>query len=206
MHRRSARSEQLRRALAQEAARLMVDGGIDDFLLAKRKAAERMGVTDRAVLPRNTEVEAALADHHRLFGADSHDGDLARLRHGAIAAMQLLAEFEPRLVGPVLSGTAAAHSEIQLHVFADMPESIMLALIERFIPHKVAERRVKVLRDVAEPVPVIRFRAGEHEVDAYVFPADGIRQPPFSPVDGKPMRRATLRDVEALIEGGSPRT
>lgn len=205
MHKRSARGDLLRRALAQEAARIMVDHGVDDFLLAKRKAAERMGVTDRAVLPKNTEIEAALAEHHRLFGADSHDGELAGLRHDAIAAMQLLAEFEPRLVGPVLAGTAAAHSEIQLHVFADMLESVTWNLIERSIPYKVAERRVRLLRDEAAPVPVIRFQAGDHEVDAFVFPVDGIRQPPFSPVDGKPMRRASLRDVEAMVGEGPVR-
>ena len=202
MPKRSARGDQLRRALAQEAARIMVDHGISDFLLAKRKAAERMGVTDRAVLPKNTEIEAALAGHHRLFGAGSHDGELARLRQDAAAAMRLLAEFEPRLVGPVLSGTAATHDEIQLHLFADTPETVLVALMELHIPHTVAERRVKVLRDVAEPVPVVRFQAGENEVGAFIFPADGIRQPPFSPVDGKPMRRATLRDVEALLEEG----
>lgn len=47
MPKRSARSDLLRRALAQEAARIMAEQGISDFLLAKRKAAQRMGVTDR---------------------------------------------------------------------------------------------------------------------------------------------------------------
>ena len=42
------RSENLRRALAQEAARIMAEHGIRDFLIAKRKAAERMGVSDTA--------------------------------------------------------------------------------------------------------------------------------------------------------------
>jgi len=37
-------------------------------------------------------------------------------------------------------------------------------------------------------------------IDATVFPADGIRQGAVSPVDGKPMRRANLGEVEALIE------
>ena len=202
MSKRSVRGDLLRRALAQEAARIMVEHGVDDFLLAKRKAAERLGVADRAALPKNSEIDAALAEHHRLFGAGSHDGELAGLRHDAAAAMRLLAEFEPRLVGPVLSGTAAAHNGIQLHLFADTPETVLVALMERHIPHTVAERRVKVLRDAAESVPVVRFQAGKHEVGAFVFPTDGIRQPPFSPVDGKPMRRATLRDVEALIEQG----
>jgi hypothetical protein len=32
-----------------------------------------------------------------------------------------------------------------------------------------------------------------------VFPLDGIRQSPSSPVDGKPMRRATAAEVAALV-------
>ena len=65
------RSENLRRALAQEAARVMIEQGIRDFLFAKRKAAERFGVTDSAVLPKNTEIEAALREHQRLFGGEA---------------------------------------------------------------------------------------------------------------------------------------
>ena len=64
------RTENLRRALAQEAARVMAEHGIRDFLFAKRKAAERFGVTDNAVLPKNTEIEDALAEYQRLFGGD----------------------------------------------------------------------------------------------------------------------------------------
>ncbi len=189
----------LRRALAQEAARIMIEHGIEDFGLAKRKAAERLGVTDQAVLPKNTEIEEAVADHQRLFGADTHAGELAELRRTAVSAMRLLDGFEPRLVGPVLTGTATPHSEIHLHVFADTPEAVALRLLDRGIPHRVAERRVKVQRDESAAFPSIRFVAGEHAVDATVFPKDGIRQAPFSPVDGKPMRRASLAELESLM-------
>ena len=40
MKKLAPRSENLRRALAQEAARIMSEHGIRDFLTAKRKAAE----------------------------------------------------------------------------------------------------------------------------------------------------------------------
>jgi hypothetical protein len=33
-----------------------------------------------------------------------------------------------------------------------------------------------------------------------VFPTDGIRQAPVSPVDGRPMRRANALEVEALLQ------
>src|ERR1700727_175312 len=63
----SQRAEDLRRALAQEAARIMAEHGIEDFLQAKRKAADRLGVNDVAVLPKKEEIEDALRGDHRLF-------------------------------------------------------------------------------------------------------------------------------------------
>jgi hypothetical protein len=39
----------------------------------------------------------------------------------------------------------------------------------------------------------------DQPVELVVFNIDGIRQAPISPVDGKPMRRADLREVEGLL-------
>jgi hypothetical protein len=200
MNKRShARGDQLRRALAQEAARIMSEQGIDDFLLAKRKAAERLGVGDASVLPKNTEIEEALAEHHRLFEGNRHDTALADLRTIALRTMRLLREFEPRLVGPVLSGSASAHSEINLHLFAESAETIALRLLEHGIPHQVMERRLRYEPGRLVSYPAFRFVAGQQPIDAVVFPVNGIRQSPASPVDGRPMRRGDVADIEALL-------
>jgi len=193
------RAEMLRQAVADEAARVMAEQGIDDFLLAKRKAAERLGVTDASILPRNTEIEAALFARRRLFSDGRHEAEIADLRRSALQAMRLMADFEPRLVGPVLSGTASAHSDISLHLFSDTPEAVSIRLEERGVPHEALERRVRFERDRTVTYPAFRFVAGRQAVDAVVFPLDGIRQSPCSPVDGKPMRRATAAEVEALL-------
>jgi hypothetical protein len=194
------RADLLRQAVADEAARIMNEQGVDDFRLAKRKAAERLGVTDASILPRNTEIEAAMMAHHRLFAHDRHAADLTDLRRAALAAMRLMADFQPRLVGPVLNGSASAHSEINLHLFSETPEAVSLRLDERGVPHEVLERRVRFERDRAVSYPALRFVAGRQTVDAVVFPLDGIRQSPCSPVDGKPMRRANATEVEDLLD------
>jgi len=80
-------------------------------------------VDGAAVLPKNSEIESALAEYQRLFGGASHLEALHAQRHAALSAMRYLREFEPRLVGPVLSGTATLHTEVQLHLFADRVES-----------------------------------------------------------------------------------
>jgi hypothetical protein len=197
--RTNPRAEQLRYALAQEAARIMAEQGIDDFGIAKRKAAERLGATDVSVLPKNTEIEQALATHHRLFDAHTHNSTLSSLRETALQAMRLLNRFEPRIVGPVLSGTASAHSEITLHLFADGSESVALHLMERGIPHRIGERRMRYEPDRLVTYPVVQFIAGDKEIDAIVFPINGIRQSPSSPVDGRPMRRADTAQLESLL-------
>ncbi len=180
----------------------MVEHGVRDFLFAKRKAAERFGVVDGAVLPRNTEIEAALAEHQRLFGGEEHVESLLAQRLAAVEAMRWLREFQPRLVGPVLQGTATQHSDVQLHVFADRAESVAIRLIDNGIPHEVSEKRLKLNADRVLAQPTLHFEIDEQAIEVVVFPVDGIRQAPISPVDGKPMRRADLAEIEALIAAG----
>jgi hypothetical protein len=199
--RASPRSGNLRRALAQEAARIMAEHGIHDFLTAKRKAAQKLGVMDAAALPRNTEIEEALAQYQRLFEADGHEQTLQQQRRAALHAMHSLSRFEPRLVGPVLSGTATAHADIQLHLFADRSESVALQLMDQGIAHEITERRVRLDAERTKAYPGLRFAVDDRRVDATVFPLDGIRQAPVSPVDGKPMRRANADELASLLNG-----
>lgn len=193
------RSDYLRSAVAQEAARLMAEHGIQDFLAAKRKAAERYGVFDGASLPKNTEIEAALVSYQRLFGGTQHEESLHEQRRVALEAMQLLERFDPRLVGPVLAGSATEFADIQLHVFSDSTEAVCMHLLDRRITYEVVERRVRMTQERIAAIPTVRFPMHSETIEACVFPRDGVRQAPVSPVDGKPMRRATRREVLQMI-------
>ncbi len=193
------RSNALRHMLANEAARLMDEHGIEDFGLAKRKAAERLGLTDRGSLPRNAEIEAALLERQRLFGGARHTDSLQRLRRAARNAMVMFAGFEPRLAGPVLTGTASENADVELHLFADSPEQVSFQLMRDDIPHELTERRLRRDDDYVN-YPAYRFVAGDTPIEATVFPLIGLRQAPRSPVDGRPMRRASLREVESMLD------
>lgn len=206
MNRKTApRSENLRKVLAQEAARVMSEHGVRDFLFAKRKAAERLGVAEDGVLPRNYEIEAALAEYQRLYGGEEHDASLHAQRLAARAAMELLRDFTPRLVGAVLSGTATEHSDVQLHVFADSVEQVTFLLIDRDVAHEVDEKRMRMNANRVLLQPVIWLELDDQPIEVTVFSQDGIRQAPVSLVDGKPMRRADLAEVERLLAAHMPR-
>lgn len=192
--------ERARQILAQEAARLIVDQGIEDYRLAKLKAAERLGMRGRGSLPGNAEIEKAVSEHLQLFGRELHVDLLRVLRRAALSAMEVLAPFTPRLVGPVLHGTASASSPVNLHVFADNAELVALRLQESSVPYRPFERRLKSRRDRVESFSAFRFAQGESDIEATVFPFDGVRQAPISPIDGKPMRRADTSAILKLLK------
>ena len=191
--------ERARQMLAQEAARIIVNHGVRDYRAAKMKAAERLGFNTRGSLPGNAEIEQAVADHLQLFGRESHSDFLLDLRKTALEAMELLGAFSPRLVGPVLNGTADEHSAINLHVFADHPEVVADTLASAGFSCRPYERRLKSRRDQTETYAGFQFEIDHSTVEATVFREDGIRQAPLSPITGKPMQRADSKAVAALL-------
>jgi len=196
-HRRDDR--RLKTLLTQECARIMAEEGIQDFRIAKRKAALRLAVTDRTVLPGNAEIEQALLDYQRLFHADQQSLHLRDLRETALKVMRFLADFRPRLVGPVLSGATGPYTGIHLHLFANTSKDILMFLMEQRIPFEALERRLKMSNGDQVHLPAFRFNADDHPVDLTIFPPLDEREAPCSPIDGRPMRRAGLAEVEALL-------
>jgi hypothetical protein len=195
--------DRARQLLAQEAARIIVDQGLRDYRIAKTKAAERLGMNSRGALPGNAEIEEAIAEHLLLFNGESHAGFLHGLRSTALSVMRLLEEFSPRLVGPVLAGTADDNSAINLHVFADSCEVVALFLADRGIACRLYERRLKSRRGrnvQPDIIPGYEFKFEGEPVEATVFRVDGIRQAPLSPIDGRPMRRADDKSVRTLLD------
>jgi hypothetical protein len=193
------RIRERRHRLAHEAARLMAESGIRDFHQAKLKAAERLGIADDASLPRNREIEDALREYQRLFRGDAHAQGLRQRREAALRALAFFADFDARLVGPVLEGTADAHAPVALHLYTDDAEAVPRFLEDHLIPAELRTRRLRLDRERQEDVPVWLFSAEELTFDLAVLPRDALRQAPLSGVDEKPMKRASVAQLQELL-------
>lgn len=192
-------ARQLRRRIALEAARLISEHGIRDFQLAKRKAARHVGVDEERCLPRNREIEEALREHQRLFRADRQAQALRTCRESARAVMRFLDKFEPRLVGPVLNGTADTHSPVNLHLFDDSPEQVATYLLDHGIAFETRAHTLRMDRQRSAEFPAFLFSAGDVAVDVTIFPRDALRQAPLDRIDERPQQRASLAALEALL-------
>ena len=141
MGRQSKRQTGMRARIAAAAARIMAEDGIDNFALAKRKAARQLGALDTQALPRNDEIEDELRTYRALYQADEHPRRIDELRRIALAVMQALEQFNPYLTGPVLKGIAGPYAEIDLQLFPDSTKEVEIFLLERNISFSTQEGR-----------------------------------------------------------------
>jgi len=190
----------LRLEIAQVAARYVAVDGINDFLTAKKKAARYLGADPDRNLPTNHEVEQALIDYQNLFQAVNQKQLLLSKRRKSLKAMKFLIKFDPRLVGPVLTGTATEFTEINIHLFYDEPEQVGFYLDEHGIPYSCCEKSVRISLNERINLPAYRFVAENDVIILIIFPERQKNLNPISSVTNKPMRRASMQQVESLIK------
>jgi hypothetical protein len=202
MSRRSNRQTGMRARIAAAAARVMAEDGVDDFALAKRKAARRLGAPESEALPTNDEVEAELRAYRALYQAGDHDRILAELREVALDAMQALAEFSPYLTGPVLTGVAGAYSEIDLQLFPDSAKDVEMFLLNRGIAFATREgRRYSGDRARAASVFTLEWRGVPLRLS--VLDRRDERVALKTSQAGRVMDRAGIAEVGALLRDGA---
>jgi hypothetical protein len=184
----------------------MTEHGIQDFSLAKRKAAERLGVrSSEGALPSNVQIQERLVERQRIFEPDDvHERRLEKLRVVASDVMGVLDGFRPKLVGSVLDGTTTVNSPIELHVFSDSPEAVAAALEGCGFRLHNSQRRYRFGREETTEIPGFDLMVDDEELQVMVFPERGPRHSPLSPIDGKPMRRASRMAVLALLAPDGP--
>ncbi|BCB28298.1 hypothetical protein SKTS_31840 [Sulfurimicrobium lacus] len=191
----SPQRRQMRELIAQSAARLIAEDGIQDYAAAKRKAARQIGVPDSHSLPSNAEVETALRAYQELYQKDEQPARLKSLRQEALTAMQLLERFNPHLTGSVLSGTATRHSDINLQLFTDNVKEVELFLLNSGMPYETGEKRFRI-NDEMLPVPTFTLQGETAEIRLAVFGTDDLRK---NAAAGKSPDRAKIRQVEAIL-------
>ena len=194
------KQSQMRARIAAAAARLMAEDGIDDFALAKRKAARQLGASDTQSLPANEEIEAELRAYQSLYQGDEQRERIRSLREVALDAMQSLAAFRPYLSGPVLKGTAGRYADIDLQLFTDDNKSVELFLLNRNVPYDVDEVR-HYSGDEPRAVPVLRLEWQGIPVNVAVYASKDERTALKATPSGRPMERAGIPAVSALLEG-----
>jgi hypothetical protein len=194
----------LRRQIAVEAARLMYQRDESEYYRAKQKAAHRLcqGWVKPADLPTNAEIRDEIQAFARLHEGDARSANLRDMRIEALRMMRQLARFRPRLIGSVMTGHVRAGSDIDLHLFSDSIEAIKSLLDEQGLVYDVERKRVR--KHDEERVFTHIHVQDRFPFELTVYAADKAHYSFKSSITGKAIERASIRELELLMEAEYP--
>src|SRR5215212_6746789 len=194
----------LRQAIALEAARLMYERAESEYFTAKRKAAKRLcrGHVKPNDLPSNAEIRDLIQTFARTQEGDSRTANLKNMRLHALHLMRLLRRFKPRLIGSVMTGHVRKGSDIDIHLFCDGVE-LIAGLLENDGYQFDVERKQVVKHQESRIFTHIHVRDRyNHELTVY---AEDLAHYVFkSSITGKPIERASIRELEELLQREYP--
>ena len=202
---RKQRSDVLRQNLAREAARLMYEEGVDQYLNAKSIAAKRLlgrgGDKNMRYhpkdLPSNGEIQAALLALVQFTEGEFSQQRLFSMRVIALETMKALADFKPRLIGSVSTGHVRYGSDIDLHVFTDNLEEIECYLDELGWKFKTKQVTIRVGGEYKDYTHIYYERIFPIELSVYTNEESRVRQ--RSSTNGKPIVRLKVKALEKLL-------
>ena len=200
-------SDHIRQMIAQQAARMMAEDGINDFAYAKKKAGKQLGVSEASVMPTNAEIEDEIRLYHEIYNADEQPLELAKLRQAALMTMQLFERFNPHLTDSVLDGSAGKFSQTNIHLFADSAKDVEMFLLNQQIPFESSEKSYRVSdkpskdkkEKVRKTVPVFTLETELGLQKLSVFDVDDMRVAVKRTVDGSNAERLDIAGVQAIL-------
>lgn len=198
----------LRRKIAWEAARLIYHRHETQYYRAKMRAARQLhpGTIQTADLPENSEIRAQIRNFARL---DQQQVDLETLhaqRAHAYHVMTQLRPFQPRLVGPALTGGPAPPELIDVYVFADLPAEIWPCLDAARIDYTLAEMSCSPAAGYG-PTSLPTEQAvlhGRYPILLSVFPQRMAPAADHRSISGHAQPHATVGQLRQILQRESP--
>ena len=180
--------------IAAEAANIVAETGID-IEDARREACKKFGISDKKKMPKDQEIKALLRERTEIFSyhAIKDEPELEQIRQTAIKAMQLFADFKPKIAGAIIDGIYHHGSSIELHLFADTIEEIEMVMINRSIPFELIERKLKAGKNNWYIFYLVTFYAGEERIEGLIFLRDEPYKNIIDPESDAPMNRLSLK-------------
>ena len=192
-------NSKLRQQIAWEAARLMYERQESEYFRAKLKAAQRFchGWAKPADLPSNAEIREQVQMFARMHEGDARTANLRAMRLAALAMMERLERFRPRLIGSVLTGHTRQGSDVDIHLFSDSAEAVGHALEQHGLPYEI-ERKLVRKHGESRTYTHVHVSA-EFEFELTVYAADEAHYVFKSSITGKAIERASIAELRQFL-------
>lgn len=190
-------SKHARRIVAEEAARFMVDGLENEYLQAKERAIQKLGLSTTSYLPSNRKIKNCIARLTKdQLGPEEVKRRIHEMREIAEQIMAVIDDYDPYLIGSTLTGKIRDTSDIDLHAYCDEWEEIQ-ELLTNWGYEDIDEEIVENLKGTFVH---LKWYERQYPVEITIYPWSWRDVVMLSSVTGKPIQRADLQGVRNLLK------
>lgn len=132
-------SKNIKISVANLAAQMIMEEGIEDYLFAKKKAAKSLGLNENMSLPSNSQIDNAIKDFNKIFNQDVDIEFLEHFKTQALNVMSMFKNFRPHLMNQLSEGIIPKFPEIKINLFADNLKDIEYIILNSEISYEFRE-------------------------------------------------------------------
>lgn len=183
---------------------MMYERQESEYYRAKRKAAERLchGWAKPADLPSNAEIRDQVQMLARLHEGDKRTTNLRTMRFAALAMMERLERFRPRLIGSVLTGHVRQGSDVDIHLFADSVEGVGHILEQHGLPYSI-ERKLVRKNGESRTYTHIHVET-EFTFELTIYSSKEAHYIFKSSITGRPIERVSIHELRQFLADEYP--
>lgn len=156
--------KELREKVAEEAAKLLYHNVVEEYLDAKKLAAEQLGTK---ILPRNIDVALKMLKIALETEGEDYWRRLISLRRIAYDIMEKLSEFNLRLIGSVWRGIIKQRSDVDIELDCEDLDKVLSRIVESGLKIESVEKI-----DLPEPLregSLARIKIRVEDVDVEII-------------------------------------
>jgi len=165
-------TKNIRLSIANKAAEIIMEEGINDYQYAKKKAVRYLDLDTVDLLPSNDEIDKALLDYRLIFKAELDIELVKTIKTEALRIMKFFESFNPYFVTQLSEGLLPKYPIIQINLFSDNMKEVEYILLNNNIPFEtkdfnISEKRTK--KQSLKKIPLILIERGNVPVELKIF-------------------------------------
>lgn len=187
--------------VARQAAILLYEGFASEYKEAKDVAAENLGIR---VMPSNYEVAMELRKYAEEVEGAAFAERLKSMREDALEVMKALSEFTPRLVGSVWRGVLTPRSDIDIEVYTEDINAVLLRL--ESVVSKISRWEEVNLPEQMKLGSLYRIRAKSkrgYDLEIIVKESGTLKKPARCEIFGDLKKGLSVDELEELLSRDS---
>ena len=168
----------IRLSIANKAAEIIMEEGVDDYQYAKKKAVKYLDVNNLDTLPSNDEIDKALLEYGSIFQNEIDLDAICKIKEEALKIMKLFDRFNPFFLSQITEGLVPKYPIININIYTDSMKEIEYVLLNNNLNFEIKDFSIsekKTKKQSLRKIPIISIENSFFPIKLKIFEEHDLR-------------------------------